>query len=204
MGRVKGLKPEETRRRVIDGAAEAFAELGFEGARVTDIARAAGLSSGALYNHFVSKAELLAAVVEWHVGDQLMGLLASGGATGLLELILERAQHLGVPGRLEAPLLIETVSAAQRDPHLLRILSEQVSRREDQFTDLIGLAQKDGEITGHVDPRATARFMFIVLLGSLIVQAMDLPDLDPAAWGALMAWLIEGFSQKRFDDPRTT
>jgi AcrR family transcriptional regulator len=80
MGRVAGLTPEETRQRVLDAAAGVFAEYGFEGARVAQIARAAGLSVGAIYNHYGSKAELLAAVVEQHSAHELSGLLASGGS----------------------------------------------------------------------------------------------------------------------------
>jgi len=192
MGRVAGLKPEDTRQRVIDGAAQVFAELGFERARVTDIAKAAGLSSGAMYNHFESKAELLAAVVECHAGNQLMRLVESGDASGLLEVIAARGRQL-TGNRVEAPLLIEAITAARRDPDVLRVLTEQVSGREALFTHAIALAQASGEVVDDVDPRAVARFMFMVLLGSLLVQAMDLPDLDPDDWGSVLTRLIDSF-----------
>src|SRR5919206_3083128 len=110
MGRVKGLTPDETRRRVIDGAAEAFAELGFERARVSDIARAAGLSSGAMYNHFDSKSELLGAVIECHAGNELMKLVESGTTAGLLDVVLARAKQLGAPGGMPTPLLLEAIN----------------------------------------------------------------------------------------------
>jgi AcrR family transcriptional regulator len=193
MGRVKGLTPEETRRRVIDGAAEAFAELGFEGARVSDIARAAGLSSGAMYNHFESKSDLLGAVIECHAGNELMKLVESGTTSGLLDVVLARAKELGRPGTMPAPLLLEAINSARRDPDVLRILSEQVTGREDLFTTLIASAQSEGQVTDEVDPRATARFMLSVLIGSLIVQAMELPPLEAPAWESFMTRLIETF-----------
>lgn len=193
MGRVKGLTPDETRRRVIDGAAEAFAEMGFERARVSDIARAAGLSSGAMYNHFDSKAELLGAVIECHAGNELMNLLASGSTGGLLDIVLERAKRLGEPGPVPAPLLIEAVHSARRDPEILRILSEQVACREDLFTTLIASAQADGQVADDVDPRATARFMLTILIGSLMVQALDLPQLEAPAWESFMTRLVDTF-----------
>jgi len=192
MGRVAGLKPEDTRQRVIDGAATVFAELGFERARVTDIAKAAGLSSGAMYNHFESKAELLAAVVECHAGNQLMRLVASGDASGLLDAIVARGKEL-TGNRVESPLLIEAITAARRDPDARRVLTAQVSGREDLFTQAIGLAQAGGEVVEDVDPRAVARFMLTVLLGSLLVQAMDLPDLDPDAWASVLTRLVDSF-----------
>lgn len=192
-GTSKGLTPEQTRRRVIDGAAEAFAELGFDGARVSDIARAAGLSSGAMYNHFDSKSELLGAVIECHASNELMKLVESGSTSGLLEVVLARARELGRPGTMPAPLLLEAINSARRDPDVLRILSEQVTGREDLFTALIASAQSEGQVTDEVDPRATARFMLSVLIGSLIVQAMDLPSLDAGSWDSFMARLVDTF-----------
>src|SRR5687767_349882 len=80
MGRVAGLTAEETRRRVVEAAAVVFAAQGFEGARVSEIARTAALSTGAIYNHYRSKAELLGAVVENVAAHELGQLLADGGA----------------------------------------------------------------------------------------------------------------------------
>lgn len=193
MGRVKGLTPAETRRRVIDGAAEAFAEMGFERTRVSDIAKAAGLSSGAMYNHFDSKSDLLGAVIQCHAGNELMKLVESGTTSGLLEVVLARAKQLGTAGTMPAPLLLEAINSARRDPEVLRILSEQVTGREDLFTGLIAAAQTEGQVTGEVDPRATARFMLSVLIGSLIVQAMELPDLEPGSWESFMTRLVDTF-----------
>ncbi|TKK84300.1 TetR/AcrR family transcriptional regulator [Herbidospora galbida] len=50
-------------RRLVAGAVGLFAERGFGGASTRDIAAAAGLSPGAMYVHFPSKAELLARIV---------------------------------------------------------------------------------------------------------------------------------------------
>mgnify|MGYP001163438730 CR=1 FL=1 len=194
MGRVAGLKPEDTRRRVIDGAAEAFADLGYERARVTDIAKAAGLSSGAMYNHFESKAGLLAAVVEDHACDHLLDWAGpTEGGAGLLDLVLEQARRLAADDRPETPLLIEAVTAARRDPDVLAVLSSQVAEREDVVTQVIALAQATGDAAGGLDPRAAARFMLMAHLGSVLVRAMDLPAIEADAWDAFVTRLIDGF-----------
>ena len=179
---------------MIDGAAVAFADLGYERARVTDIAKAAGLSSGAMYNHFDSKAELLAAVVENHACDNLLEWVGSdepGG--GLLDLILDHARRLGADDQPETPLLIEAVTAARRDPDVLAALSGQVSEREDLFVQILALAQGSGETADDIDARAAARFMLMARLGSVLVQAMDLPDIEPEAWDSFVTRLIDGF-----------
>ena len=60
VGRIAGVTPEETRERLLDAAARVFELKGYEGATVAQIAREAGVSSGAIYAHYASKAELLA------------------------------------------------------------------------------------------------------------------------------------------------
>jgi AcrR family transcriptional regulator len=56
-----GTRPhaDETRNRLFDAAATAFAERGFHGTSTRDIAAAAGLSPAAVYVHHRSKEELL-------------------------------------------------------------------------------------------------------------------------------------------------
>ncbi len=54
---------EQSRRALIDAAAAEFRHSGYAGAGVDAIARRAGLTSGAFYRHFGSKAEVFAIVV---------------------------------------------------------------------------------------------------------------------------------------------
>jgi AcrR family transcriptional regulator len=53
---------ERTRNLLLDAAKEVFAQKGFEGASLDEIAEAAGYTRGAIYKHFDSKAELFLAV----------------------------------------------------------------------------------------------------------------------------------------------
>ena len=56
--------PSGTAARILDAAEELFAERGFAGAAVRDIATRAGLNAGSLYNHFESKQALYEAVLD--------------------------------------------------------------------------------------------------------------------------------------------
>ena len=60
------LVEEETskRRQILDGARKVFMDLGFDGASMGEIARAAGVSKGTLYVYFADKSRLFAAIVE--------------------------------------------------------------------------------------------------------------------------------------------
>ena len=61
MGRIAGVTTEEIERRLIGAAALVFARRGYDGAGIAEITSEAGLSSGAVYSRFGSKAELFAA-----------------------------------------------------------------------------------------------------------------------------------------------
>ena len=52
------------RRQILDGARRVFLELGFDGASMGEIARAAGVSKGTLYVYFDDKSRLFEAIVE--------------------------------------------------------------------------------------------------------------------------------------------
>ncbi len=60
--------PTETRDRILESAGELFAEQGFGGATVDEIARRAGVNKAMLYYHVGDKAELFAEVVASHIG----------------------------------------------------------------------------------------------------------------------------------------
>ncbi|MDB5429382.1 MAG: tetC [Caulobacter sp.] len=74
---------EQTRREVLDAAREAFGRLGYEAASIGVIAKAARVTSGALYHHFADKPALFAAVAEQIEADLMVELAKAGeGATG--------------------------------------------------------------------------------------------------------------------------
>ena len=52
------------RRQILGGARKVFMDLGFDGASMGEIARAAGVSKGTLYVYFTDKFRLFAAIVE--------------------------------------------------------------------------------------------------------------------------------------------
>lgn len=71
------LPPEQRREQLIASARKLFVRKGYRGTTTEEIARAAGVTKGALYYHFGSKEDILFAIVEAiysHVGQELSRL----------------------------------------------------------------------------------------------------------------------------------
>lgn len=61
----------QTRERLLDAARESFARRGLRGASITDIARSAGFTKGAVYANFAGKEDLFLAVLDRHINDSV-------------------------------------------------------------------------------------------------------------------------------------
>jgi len=59
----RALAKQQTREKVLQAARDMFVERGYEGATIRDIARAAGMSTGAVFASFADKPELFDAIL---------------------------------------------------------------------------------------------------------------------------------------------
>lgn len=59
----RALAKQQTREKVLQAGREMFIERGYEGATIRDIARAAGMSTGAVFASFTDKPELFDAIL---------------------------------------------------------------------------------------------------------------------------------------------
>ena len=62
--RITTEEDSSKRRQILEGARKMFMDLGFDGASMGEIAKAAGVSKGTLYVYFVDKCALFEAIVE--------------------------------------------------------------------------------------------------------------------------------------------
>ncbi len=68
-----------TRAQIVRGAAEVFDRFGYEGARLSEITDAAGMTKGALYFHFSSKEDLARFVIAEQHRISISAVEAIGG-----------------------------------------------------------------------------------------------------------------------------
>src|SRR5438093_12564814 len=66
--RPRAEKPEPSRRQLMTAAIDCFARLGYQGTSIDRIARAAGVTKGAIYYHFRDKEHLLFEALKDRIG----------------------------------------------------------------------------------------------------------------------------------------
>lgn len=76
----KRLTAEDRRAALLDAAMEVFGRRGYHAASIDEIAQAAGISKALIYEHFPSKKDLHASLLERHV-QEIVEALASAAAT---------------------------------------------------------------------------------------------------------------------------
>jgi len=189
MGRVAGVTPAETRTRLLRAAADAFAARGYDGTRVADIAAAAGVSNGALYAHFGSKAELLVASIRAHGGRVLADLLAADPERPVADLLLQVGRSLPRRRDDRSYLAAEALIAARRDEDVAGLMRAYTSERAEWLAGLIIAGQSGGELDPALSPDALAHFCLLLAFGSYLLTE-ELHAVDRAEWSALLARVV--------------
>ena len=196
MGRTAGATAAGTRERLLRAAADVFGARGYEGTRVSDIAEAAGLSNGAMYAYFASKADLLVGAVRAHGRRLVTDLIAADPSRSIADVLLETGRSLRRRPEPEGYLVIEALVAARRDEALAGSVRPYIRERADWLAALVQEAQARGELDPAVSPQAVAHFCVALAMGSALVPP-DLHDVDDEEWAALLARLVAALSPQR-------
>jgi AcrR family transcriptional regulator len=160
---------------------------------VADIAAAAGVSNGALYAHFASKAELLVDSLRTHGRRLLADMFAADPGRSVTDLLLAIGRQL--PHRRDARgyLLVEALVAARRDQNVARPMRAYVGERAQRLADLMQVAQDGDEVDRGLSPNALAHFCLLLAMGSAVVTP-DLHAVDDEEWAALLTRVVAGLA----------
>lgn len=118
-------KGRRTRERILDTAEALFAERGFAGTTLRDVADAAGLRIPSLYNHFAGKEALYAAVLERGIRP-VVELLDEGVAAG----------PAGLPDR--HAFVARVFGILARRPALARLVEHEVLTGGERLSPVLG------------------------------------------------------------------
>lgn len=167
-----GDEDSSKRRQILDGARKVFLDLGFDGASMGEIARAAGVSKGTLYVYFADKHRLFEAIVEEEQIEQ--GKVAFNFDperdvdTTLPEFGRAYIQLLCRPGGGSA---IRTVmSIAERMPEVGRRFYDNVlARTVNRFAAYLEARAQLGELV--IDDYELAAWQFMQMCQATLFQA---------------------------------
>ncbi len=170
-----------TRERILQAALETFAEKGLHGATVVEIAKAAGITGGALYRYFDSKEEIFHAVVAKHSTafqalDLIRGLLPDLEPRTALKFI---SQGMFIYIYSDMVFIRMVLVEAMKNPENTRPFFEKVmeSSRE-VLRDCFESWKEKGLVKPEVDA-GIATMSFLGMMGYLLVEKdiFENPDL---------------------------
>jgi len=173
--RTQEQRRSETRTRLLAATHDTLVERGYAGTTTTEVCRRAGVSQGALFKHFASKGELLAATAERLFANLIdayrdsLPRLAAGedraaAAIQLLWDVFEDARLLAA---------IELYGAARTDRELAPRLAPVAERHGENLR----------ELSRELFPEAAARRLEFDALVAVVVQAIQGATLGSLASG---------------------
>jgi TetR/AcrR family transcriptional repressor of nem operon len=156
----------ETRRKIIETAAQEFRRNGIHATGVSEIMAAAGLSHGGFYRHFESKEQLIAEACAANM-DALVESAATAAEGGDASLLKHLREYLSKNHDDEflagCPLVAIGSELGRGDMHTRRAASDGFR----QLVDIISLQEHDS------DPRiarANAMFKLSAMIGALTMS----------------------------------
>lgn len=187
MAGLREKQKADREKRILQAAVTRFRADGYRSVRIEDLAEAAEVSVGTVYNYYTTKGDILIATVAMEVeevleeGAALVAAPPHGAETALLALIFGYYDHSlnylsKEMWRRAMALSIEAPSTPNG-----RRYAELDRRLEAQVAEMIGVLQARGEVRGDVDPEPLGRVVFDTLnqafIGFVSDEAMTLTTL---------------------------
>lgn len=147
-------KPDQRSVEILSLVRTAFAEKGFDGASMQDLARAAGMSVGNFYRYFPSKAAIVEALIALDLADMEADFLKVQQSPSPLEALRALMRHRLAEKQCQADgqIWAEITAAALRKPDI----SQAACAMEMQVTRY--LTRIFAAETGLTEAEITARF----------------------------------------------
>lgn len=197
------MEPTTTSRRsrtnaartqaLMNAAAEAFAERGFEAATMDDVAARAGLTKGALYHRFASKDDLFLALLDERCAAYLDQFARELAPDARMRDPREVAPRLA--RALQGPwprLFTEFVAYAHGRPERRDALRSRMAGLRDALASGIEGGARDAGLTLPVAPRVLAMGILVTATGWSVERLADPRGVDEDLLEQLLGLLFAG------------
>ncbi|MDX1522925.1 MAG: TetR/AcrR family transcriptional regulator [Anaerolineae bacterium] len=182
---------EARRMQILAGASQVFMDKGYHKATTKEIAKAAGISEGTIYNYFDNKRELLLAMIDL-IASQSMGevsQVATAEPRVFLKTLLRNRYHmLHQRGPVMAPILAEIFS----DKELREAVYQQVATPVIATLERYIQAQIEAGVFRPCNPMIVSR----AIVGATILNDMfKITNLDPRYAGISVEVMIDEITE---------
>jgi len=183
----KRLSAAQRRAQLIEVGRGVFAEHGFEGTSVEEIARVAGVSKPIVYEHFGGKEGLYAVIVDREM-DGLVRRVAGSIDTGSPRARFERAVVAFLTFAEERPdgFTVLVRDAPRSGGGMTSVISDLAERIRDIFDHQFGQLGLDPAVSPVV---AHALIGMVTQAGQYWAANPELPKEDVARWVAAIGWM---------------
>ncbi|MEH2288106.1 TetR/AcrR family transcriptional regulator [Nostoc sp.] len=162
-----------TRTRLIEAALQVFASLGVQGATTREIARVAGVNEVTLFRHFVSKEQLLLAVMKNALALQTEALAYPEVWTQDLKIDLKRYAHLyNTMLETQEDLIRTFIGEAKRHPEAAKqVIQEAAKPLAQKLVAYLQSSQKLGTVRADLDPFPVVDMFTGMLLAGMLCRS---------------------------------
>ena len=189
------LTNSELSDRLLEAAADLFAEKGYEQAGVAEIARRAGVTTGAIYSRYTGKADLLQDAVKNHAPTEITRLLrAEDNDQSPKDILADIGEHLLDDLHESTGIFIEALVAARRDPDLAIVLHQLATQEDGEVAKILEAGQASGIIDQNLDNLALVRLAHAIGYGMNVTRllGLELPTKD--SWTEVINRVINSFA----------
>ena len=163
-----------SRERIVERAAELFAERGVAATGLDEVLAAAGAGKGQLYHYFHDRNELVAAAVGLRCAQVLAGLTQALGTVASLAA-LEQAlagfaaeyERMGLPG---CPIGSLAAEVAKGNENARRQTAAAFDAWERLFADALERMRDRGELRADASPAEMATALLATLEGGMVLS----------------------------------
>ena len=162
----RAQKKADKNRRILEAATTLFRKVGYDSARIEDIAEMAGVSVGTFYNYYKNKGDMLMATVSMEVEEVLAageGIIAKKHdqvASALFDLIGKYYDHSLTYLSKEMWRTAMSLSIAQPETPFSKRYTALDHRLSKQVCDLFRSLQDRGIVRKDVDCTALGELVF--------------------------------------------
>lgn len=168
-----------TRGRLLAAGARVFAQKGFAGASLEEIAELAGYTTGALYHHFANKEELFLELLRTGWSRQIAAWTeavrkvfedeTADRFEAMSRSLVERSE----PDHTLEPLQGEFWLYAVRNPAAMAIFAEQLREQHDRFEPIVEAAMERDRTPPGISPDEMTTVALVLLPGLARLRRID-------------------------------